>query len=477
MIFFSYYTYPATFGWTPERGTICAFDSVAPVLAGSCKTALFGLSGDASRLLYLSYFGANFYTSSPALTLRNNMAYLAGVTNSTDLPMTQSSYDSTFGSALGGFNGDGYYARLKIEIYPKAGFEFPAQVCRDSAVYFQNLSHCSKSFSWDFGDGDTSSLSSPGHIHDTAGTYTITLIAYNDAGTDTLQKSILVQYYNQQFYDTICEGDSIFLAGGYRFFPGIYSDTLQSTAGCDSIVHTSLVVNPTPMVALPADTLFCTGKSVELDAGNPGCTYLWSTGDTVGVLTITVPGVYTLTVTSGSACDMYGETSVTEIPLPYSTLTESAILCKGEVLILQTDTCPACQYLWNTGSTQPSISVSDSGTYILRIYNSHCEITDTSYVEECARLIMPNVFTPNADGYNDFFIPDYANVDSFELTIYNRWGKLIAKSGDLRIGWDGNSNNTPCPDGTYYFLAEFSGPGTGGKVTKGSLKGTVTLLR
>lgn len=65
---------------------------------------------------------------------------------------------------------------------------------------------------------------------------------------------------------------------------------------------------------------------------------------------------------------------------------------------------------------------------------------------------MPNVFTPNGDGINDFFVPiKFENIDYAHLQIMNRWGKLIFETEDVLNGWNGDGSS----DGTYYWLIRY----------------------
>lgn len=84
-------------------------------------------------------------------------------------------------------------------------------------------------------------------------------------------------------------------------------------------------------------------------------------------------------------------------------------------------------------------------------------------------LKVPNVFTPNGDGVNDYFavkdIPENACDEQFKrIDITNRWGALIYSSTDPKFRWYG----TDAPIGTYYYLL---------LSTKHTFKGTVTLIR
>jgi len=71
---------------------------------------------------------------------------------------------------------------------------------------------------------------------------------------------------------TICQGDSILINGNYQFTPGVYIDTLRSYIGCDSILSTTLTVNPSPNVSIAnfdPDTLCDNSNIVILPIGSP----------------------------------------------------------------------------------------------------------------------------------------------------------------------------------------------------------------
>jgi gliding motility-associated-like protein len=77
-------------------------------------------------------------------------------------------------------------------------------------------------------------------------------------------------------------------------------------------------------------------------------------------------------------------------------------------------------------------------------------------VDNCPEYILPNVFTPNGDGTNDFFIPfPYRYVKDVEVRIYDRWGMLVFETLDPNVRWDGRDMITHklCTDGVYYYTA------------------------
>jgi gliding motility-associated-like protein len=72
---------------------------------------------------------------------------------------------------------------------------------------------------------------------------------------------------------------------------------------------------------------------------------------------------------------------------------------------------------------------------------------------------LPNVFTPNGDGFNDVFVPMRITPDlinKVDMHIFNRWGRVVYETEDIFINWDGNASGThlPCSAGTYYYVCD-----------------------
>ncbi len=132
----------------------------------------------------------------------------------------------------------------------------------------------------------------------------------------------------------------------------------------------------------------------------------------------------------------------------------------------------AYNYLWSTGDTNASITITEPGTYSVEIKNFLCESRDSVTIdyEDCnPRMIMPNVFTPNGDALNEIFIPKESNyIDSGIIVIYNRWEEEIYR-GDIFRGWDGGR----APAGTYFYLVNY----VSRNAEPYEKRGTVTLMR
>lgn len=77
-------------------------------------------------------------------------------------------------------------------------------------------------------------------------------------------------------------------------------------------------------------------------------------------------------------------------------------------------------------------------------------------------ITVPNVFTPNNDGINDFFkLGDTDGIESLECVILNRWGNLVFESKVSSIEWNGTDRNgNKLNDGTYFY--KINAKSTGG---------------
>lgn len=116
---------------------------------------------------------------------------------------------------------------------------------------------------------------------------------------------------------TICDGDSILIAGTYYKIAGIYYDSSMNTLGCDSVHVHHLAVNPSPVVDLGPDVVICQGESHTFDAGfNPDYTYLWNTGETSHQITVSTTGYYSVSVTNREQCTRADEVYLYVSPLP-----------------------------------------------------------------------------------------------------------------------------------------------------------------
>jgi gliding motility-associated-like protein len=90
-------------------------------------------------------------------------------------------------------------------------------------------------------------------------------------------------------------------------------------------------------------------------------------------------------------------------------------------------------------------------------------------------IYVPNAFTPNGDGKNDFFQIVAAGIQKVEVfRLYNRWGQMVYESPITHSrGWDGNVSGKPQPSDTYVWMVKATDY-LGNPIFK---RGTFVLLR
>ncbi len=170
-------------------------------------------------------------------------------------------------------------------------------------------------------------------------------------------------------------------------------------------------------------------------------------------------------------------------PLEVQSVTFDTTICKGgNVVINASELIEEPQnslphYTWNDGSTSPLKNLSNEGSYTVLIQNG-C-VTDTlkiniNFEVDCPEIFMiPNAFSPNADGINDMFRITEENITVQRFDIYNRWGIKVFESTNAAIGWDGKINGHNAEMGVYLYILEYNTNITENKKSK---KGYVTLI-
>jgi gliding motility-associated-like protein len=247
--------------------------------------------------------------------------------------------------------------------------------------------------------------------------------------------------------------------------------------GCRIYDSTQVIIQALKIPHLPYDTTVCPGRWVIVNAGNPLAPHTWSNNSyNQATDTLTASGIYTVT-TGLHLCAVTDTINVDTFPLPVAQLGGNQSICPYyQVINLQTNFTNAA-YLWSTGSTANSITVTDSGTYWLAVHNVCGTAYDTIRItleKNCCYIYLPNAFTPNYDGDNDVFHPvGFCDVSNFDMRLYNRWGLLIFESHHIKSGWDGTFQGKPQPQDVYFWDMNYTA--INGETRH--LKGDVTLLR
>jgi len=217
----------------------------------------------------------------------------------------------------------------------------------------------------------------------------------------------------------LCLGQQFRLPSGRMVNqPGVYNDTLRSIQGCDSII-TTLTLTADNTAKQVNDSLgICPGSSsLLLNAGNISNTYLWSTGSISNSIIVSSAGLYTVIVHGANGCIANDSFHVLNYTAPVVSLEKNIVLCSGQSRIIDAGS-GYTQYLWNTGSSSPSISIQTMGKYWVTVTDRYqCTATDTTDVNQTA--IPPSGFLPpdtTVCAYTNFPVHP---VDAFEKYIWN----------------------------------------------------------
>jgi gliding motility-associated-like protein len=296
--------------------------------------------------------------------------------------------------------------------------------------------------------------------------------------------------------DTVlCEGDRLYLNAGsgfqrYRWSTGEvtssvyvnavgkYSVTATNQFGCDS-KDTIAILNKfqKPVPDIGQQSGICRNETLILSPGMFS-TYLWNNGSRNSSLVVKDTGLYWVEVANSNGCTARDSVRLNRfIEPPKDFLFSDTVVCRYEKIILQ-PLRSFQSYKWSTGSLDPSLSVSEPGVYVLSVKDiSGCFGMDTIVVKpkECrVGVFVPNAFTPGNDGKNDTFRPlIFAEIESMNFTIFNRFGEIVFRTVYQSESWNGNFQGQPSPSGTYTWFLQYKLKGEDAK----QMKGTVTVIR
>ncbi|HIN40727.1 MAG TPA: T9SS type B sorting domain-containing protein, partial [Flavobacteriales bacterium] len=248
---------------------------------------------------------------------------------------------------------------------------------------------------------------------------------------------------------------------------GNYSVTVTDTIGCTSIVDTVLV-EPIQISLLGFETMtsckgVCNGSIIVTPEGTlTPYTFQWDslsgyqTNDTASAL---CAGNYSVTVSDGNGCvDSFTYTVLQDPSSPiagFDFLEDTVSLIESIIEFTNTSLpyIDSLIFIWDFGDggidsvIHPTHNYLDTGSFTIQlIVKDSTGCVDTIFrvivVEDEYILFAPNAFTPNGDGYNDYFFPKGVGLNNsiFKMYIYNRWGDEIFESSDVMQYWDGRAN-------------------------------------
>ncbi len=237
-------------------------------------------------------------------------------------------------------------------------------------------------------------------------------------------------------------------------------------ADCYEIVPITLVVNTfSPPNFQDEATALCIGSTTTLSVVSGYSSYLWNTGETTNSITATASGDYSVKVTDVNGCEKTKKFSVTSSGV--ATITRALVndFAGNENSVLIEYTGVGNYEFSLDGSyfqDSPLFTGIAPGNYLAYARDKNgCGLSAPFNIYV---LDYPRFFTPNSDGYNDFW--KIKNLDLFPkavITIFNRYGKLLKQLNTNSAGWNGTFNNLDLPADDYWFHINFGD----GKIIKG----------
>lgn len=272
-------------------------------------------------------------------------------------------------------------------------------------VTFSDQSQNALSWSWDFGDGDTSTLQNPTHTYATFGLYTVCLTVTDICGqqhtrceTFSVCPSLIPVSLGTDVTD--CGSTTLNLPGYSTYIwstgdstqftiitqSGQYNVTVTDPAGCSGADTINVIINPLPVVALGPNITQC-GGTVTIGV-NPvsGTSYSWSNGSTSSTITIGT-GTFVMTASDSLGCSNRDTVSVTINPVPSVNLGNDYTGCQN-FIAFSGPSGSGMTYNWSTGATTQSLLTNQSGLYWLIATNQFgCSDTDSVNVVMNAPLV------------------------------------------------------------------------------------------
>ena len=270
------------------------------------------------------------------------------------------------------------------------------------------------------------------------------------AGTVTLQATTTIGTIN--WYSSSTGATSI--GSGTSFTTTITESTTffaeATNNGCVSSTRVAVnaeVINP-PAV-MDQEVIIYKSSKLLLDAQIPNMTYLWSTSETTQTIEINTSGSYSVKISNDAGCSSIKKIEVITHESP-------------EIERIEVNETTIIIYLKNS-KDYFEYSIDGINYQNSNVFYNVISGMQTAYVREqngCGAaaatfivLLAPKYFTPNNDNYNDIWeIKGLFNYPDAQVSIFNRYGKLITVLNAANFKWDGSFNKTPLPSDDYWYI-------------------------
>ena len=249
---------------------------------------------------------------------------------------------------------------------------------------------------------------------------------------------------------------------------GTYTVWAKNDIGCltvDSILIPQADNLVIPTINIPNQA--CANSIVNLSA-NGGNQYHWvskntllypDSNSTTSVIGEKGSAMFTVSISKGN-CTIIDSGSIAILSQPNIIHSNDSLIKMGSPTQLFAN--GGIKYEWNpsnglscTDCSDPIAKLNRNETYTITVTNSEGCSTSTTIelTVEKGGVYIPTAFSPNGDGENDTLFVRADPNTAINLIIYDRWGEIVFKTKDLKVGWDGTFNGKPMNNACFaYFL-------------------------
>lgn len=244
--------------------------------------------------------------------------------------------------------------------------------------------------------------------------------------------------------------------------------TVSTSAGSctiQALAYVNMDAGPNLFVNSPT---ICYGQTTTLTVSGAN-TYTWNTGAHTNTISVSPNSntTYTVSGSNGMTCASIVISTVTVThPIANYSGIDGSPMPVGTNLSLVNTSSNATNYKWElcdgvvSTNTNVTIALTDVENCCVKLiaYQSVCvdSITKCFSIVPEFFISIPNVFTPNGDTKNDFFKINSAGLKSLHCVIFDRWGLKMYEWDGINGSWNGNTKTGAAPDGTYFYIVNYT---------------------
>lgn len=232
-----------------------------------------------------------------------------------------------------------------------------------------------------------------------------------------------------------------------------YAEATKSGYSCRPGPRTAVNLTIIPAPEAEDEVVYlCKDAEVVLDAAVANMTYAWSTGESSRSIEVAAVGNYSVEITNSGGCS---STKNIEVILVETPVIKEIISEERSVQIVLEKTGEFEFSLDGTNFRDSNRFDAAGGIYTAYVRSKNgCETISKRF----AHLVVPKYISPNSDGRNDFFqLKGVEYFPSSEITVFDRYGRILAAGPGQNFRWDGTAAGKELPADDYWYEIRLKG--------------------